>query len=212
MTVRPRLAAVQLACDPAAWARAGFAVDARGRCRIGATELVLAGGDGGITGWALHGAIPADDGIDGLATTVAAIPPGDAPPEHPNGVVAIDHLVVRTPDTARTLEALEAAGFELRRVRDAGTPARPLRQGFLLTDEAIVEVVGPPEPEGSGPATFWGLALVAADLDVTVARMDGAAGVPRPAVQAGRRIATVAASAGLGVPVALMSPRERGRP
>ncbi len=212
MTLRPRIAAIELACDPAPWAALGFAVDARGRCRIGTIELVLAGGDGGITGWALHGAIPADDGIDGLATTVVADPGDDPAPEHPNGVAAIDHLVVNSPDTARTFEALEAAGFELRRVRDAGTAERPLRQGFLPTAEAIVEVVGPPEPEGGGPATFWGLALVAADLDATVARLGEAVGPPREAVQAGRRIATVVRAAGLGVPVALMSPRTPGRP
>jgi hypothetical protein len=207
---RPRLVELLVAAAPAAWAAAGFAVSGDGRCRIGTTDLVLAGGDGGMLAWTLDGAIPADDGIDGLATTVGRATPELPAPDHPNRVVAIDHVVVATPDTARTFEALEAAGFELRRVRDAGTPDRPLRQGFLLLAEAIVEVVGPPEVQAGTedqPASFWGLTLVAADLDAAAAAMGGRLGPPRDAVQPGRRIATVRREAGLGLPVALMTPR-----
>jgi hypothetical protein len=212
------LVALELAADPGAWRACGFTVDGGGRCRIGTTDVVLrgddaaAGGRSGILGWTVAGAIPADDGLDGLATTVAE---GDAPaaasaPAHPNGVSAIDHVVVSTPDTARTFEALEAAGFEVRRVRDAGTPARPLRQGFLLFADVLLEVVGPPEPlEGTGraPAAFWGVTLVAGDLGAAGRAFGGHLGAPRDAVQAGRRIAVVAREARLGARVALMTPR-----
>src|SRR5215210_5121418 len=144
---RPRLLELHVAAEPEAWRAAGFDVEGGppARCRIGTTDVLLGGGEGMITGWTLEGAIPAGDGIDGLPTRVghaAAAPPIT----HPNGVSGIDHVVVATPDTARTFEALEAAGFELRRVRDAGSGQRPLRQGFLLLAEALVEVVGPPEP------------------------------------------------------------------
>jgi hypothetical protein len=204
---RPRLVALDVADRAEAWTALGFAVDEGGRCRVGTTDLVLRGGADGLVGWTLAGAIPAEDGIDGLPTAVAA--PSDRPASpHPNGVVAIDHVVLATPDTVRTFEALEAAGFELRAVRDAGTPERPLRQGFLLTAEAIVEVVGPPEPDGDGPARLWGVTFVVADLDATCAalgseRVSG----PRAAVQPGRRIASVARAAGLAAPVAFMTPR-----
>jgi hypothetical protein len=68
--------------------------------------------------------------------------------------------------------------------------------------------VGPVEPDGDGPAAFWGLTLVSADLDATRAALgDELIGAPRDAVQAGRRIATVRRSAGLGTAVAVMSPR-----
>jgi hypothetical protein len=209
---RPRLLELHVAGQPAAWAAAGFAVEPvpptpPARCRIGTTDVVLHGGEGGLVGWTLEGAIPGGDGIDGLPTSVGharePVPPG----RHPNGVRGIDHVVVATPDTARTFEALEAAGFELRRVRDAGTPERPRRQGFLLLAEALLEVVGPPEPEGEAPASFWGLTLVADDLDATVAALGERIGAPRDAVQPGRRIAVVAPEAGLGLPVAIMSPR-----
>jgi hypothetical protein len=211
---RPRLVELQLAARPEKWAAAGFAVSGDGRVRVGSTDLILGGGaGGGITGWTLDGAIPAQDGIDGLATAVASGHSDRPAPPHPNGVSAIDHVVIATPDTARTFEAFEAAGFELRRVRDAGTPERPLRQGFLLLAEALVEVVGPPEPEAEGaeahaPARFWGLTFVAHDLEAAARAMGPLLGERRDAVQPGRRIATVAREAELGVPVALMTPRD----
>jgi hypothetical protein len=209
---RPRLVELHVAARPEKWAAAGFAVSGDGRVRVGSTDLILGGGEGGITAWTLDGAIPAADGIDGLATTIAATASTRPAPPHPNGVTAIDHVVVATPDTARTFEALEAAGFALRRVRDAGTPERPLRQGFLLLEEAVVEVVGPPEPAAGAaayePARFWGITLVAHDLEVAGRAMGHLLGERRDAVQPGRRIATVAPEAGLGVPVALMTPRD----
>ena len=46
------------------------------------------------------------------------------------------------------------------------------------------------------------------DLDAAVASFsEGHVSEPRPAVQEGRRIATVRRDAGLGLPVALMTPR-----
>src|SRR5439155_21350827 len=141
--------------------------------RVGATVLRLAGrreGEG-ILGWSLRDASASD--IDGLpsvpppvgrplgATTTAAAP------DHPNGALSIDHVVVTTPDLPRTFAALDDAGLELRRVREAGTPDRPLNQGFFRLGEVILEVVGPPSPGpgDAGPARFWGLVCVVADLD-----------------------------------------------
>lgn len=210
---RPRLVGVELRADPTAWRAAGFTVD-DGRCRIGTTDLMLAGGDGGFAGWAIAGAIPGADGLDGVTTRVVAdgTPAPAASGTHPNGVTAIDHLVLATPDTARTFETLEAAGFALRRVRDAGTPERPLRQGFFLFADAVLEVVGPPEPasgtaEAGEPASLWGITLVADDLVTAAVSFGTTLSVPRPAVQVGREIAVVAREAGLGVRVALMTPR-----
>jgi hypothetical protein len=219
---RPRLVALELRAEPDAWRAAGFSVGEGGHCRIGTTDLVLSGGDGGFVGWTIAGAIPGEDGIDGVATRVAAddasgsdeapVPDGPAA-THANGVTAIDHVVLATPDTARTFETLEAAGFVLRRVRDAGTPQRPLRQGFLLFADVLLEVVGPPAPApgtgngADGPASLWGITFVASDLMVAGAHFGDTLGAPRAAVQAGREIAVVDRSAGLGVRVALMTPR-----
>ncbi|HWI73855.1 MAG TPA: hypothetical protein VNT55_17980 [Baekduia sp.] len=199
---RPRLVALELATDPEPWRAAGFAVG-DGVCRIGTTDLVLSGGDGGFAGWTLAGAIPEAEGLEGVPTTVTDRPDETVAAPHPNGVCAIDHVVLATPDTTRTFEALEAAGFALRRVRDAGAH----RQGFFLFADALLEVVGPPEP-GPGPAALWGITLVCDDLDAAAEQFgDGHLGAPRDAVQPGRRIAVADRAAGLGVRVALMSPR-----
>jgi hypothetical protein len=142
--------------------------------------------------------------------TDAAPGAGETSATHPNGVSAIDHVVLATPDTARTFETLEAAGFALRRVRDAGTPERPLRQGFFLFSDALLEIVGPSAPApgtADGPASLWGLTLVSTDLTAAAASLGDTLNAPRAAVQAGREIAVVAREAGLGVRVALMTPR-----
>jgi hypothetical protein len=71
----------------------------------------------------------------------------------------------------------------------------------------------PPEAieRGGGtnrPAFFWGLAFVTPDLEATVAFLGGGrVSEVRAAVQPGRRIATLRRSAGLALPVALITPR-----
>jgi hypothetical protein len=114
--------------------------------------------------------------------------------------------VVATPDVGRTVAALEATGMVLRRERRAGSPERPLRQAFFRHGEAVVEVVGPPEPGGPGPARLWGLTVTLADLDALAARLGSRLGTVRPAVQPGRRIATLRPGAGSSVRLAFMSP------
>ncbi|HEY4824702.1 MAG TPA: hypothetical protein VIH49_06585, partial [Solirubrobacteraceae bacterium] len=135
--------------------------------------------------------------------------------EHPNGVVAIDHVVAMTPALERTVRALQDAGLDLRRIREQPTPAGAPRQAFFRLGAEILEVVQEPghviAARGDGgadqPMRLWGLAFVAPDLDHTVAALGEHAGEAREAVQPGRRIATVRRSAGLAVPVALMSPK-----
>jgi hypothetical protein len=205
--------------EPAAWTAAGFTSD-DGIAAIGAVRVRLYGPDAGlgVTGWALRGATVANGRIDGLPTTSV---PGSVtdPPEregerpnragvgvgaaHANGAVLIDHVVVATPDWQRTIDALVATGMALRRERDAG---RGMRQGFFRTGEVIVEVVGPTERAGDGPAGFFGLAITVADLDATKARLGDALSDPKPAVQPGRRIATLRhRDLGLSTAIAFMS-------
>jgi hypothetical protein len=205
---RPDLVALELGVPPEAWADLGFAVDADARSRIGGVELALGAGRAGITRWSLRGVGPADDGIDGLQTTVVATPEAPVEPSaHPNGATAIDHVVVATPNHARTLQALAAVGLAVRAERDAGSAERPLRQAFLLTRQALVEVVGPPEPAGDEPASFWGLTVAVADLDATAALLGTRLGSVRDAVQPGRRIATVRREAAAGLHLAFMDLR-----
>ncbi len=120
-----------------------------------------------------------------------------------------------TPNLDRSVEALQAAGLDLRRIREQPTPAGAPRQAFFRLGEVILEVVQEPEevlaarPDGTdGPARFWGLALLSEDLELTVEQLGEHVSEIRAAVQPGRRIATLRRSAGLAVPVALMSRRE----
>jgi hypothetical protein len=136
-------------------------------------------------------------------------------PEHPNGVTAIDHVVAMSPDLDRSVRALQAAGLDLRRIREQPTPAGAPRQAFFRLGEVILELVQEPaevvaaRADGAGgPARFWGLALLSNDLYKTVGQLGEHSSEIRAAVQPGRQIATLRRSAGLAVPVALMSPTE----
>ncbi|HEX6419199.1 MAG TPA: VOC family protein [Acidimicrobiales bacterium] len=205
--------------DPAGWSAAGFAVDAGGTCRVGGVRIALAGAGGGrgLLGWTLAGCpLPPGD-VDGVATAAdpgADVPhpdeaTGDAAAAHPNGVTAIDHVVLVTPDLDRTTAALADLGLEPRRTREAG---RGRLQRFFRLREVILEVVGPASPAGDGPAALWGLAFTVADIDATAAHLGDRVGDPRPAVQPGRRIATLRAGPAVSVPVAFMSPDPRVAP
>jgi hypothetical protein len=200
-----------VADEPEPWAAIGFTLSDR-TCVIGAVRIHLAGAnpDGkGLTGWSLREIGTTE--LDGLPTAISDREPPDERTTHPNGVTAIDHVVAITPALDRTVSGLEAAGLDLRRIRDEPTPAGAPRQAFFRLGTTILEVVQEPVDaiERGGvdrPAFFWGLALTAPDLDRTVAGLGEHVSAVRPAVQPGRRIATLRRSAGLSLPVALMTP------
>lgn len=200
-----------VADEPQAWTALGFAV-VGDVCVLGDLRVRLAGADAGrgLIGWSLRGVDGAD--LDGLPTVGSERPPPAEPASHPNGVVAVDHVVAITPALERTIAALRGAGLDLRRIREEPTPAGAPRQAFFRLGATILEVVQePPEAiERSGgadrPAFFWGLALVAPELEVTAAGLGEQAGEVRDAIQPGRRIATLRRAAGLSLPVALITP------
>jgi hypothetical protein len=185
------------------WQRAGLLVTDDGLIPLFGPGLRLGGEpESGIRGWTLSGLTAAVTTIDGLPTELVA-PSVPLLAEHPLGAIGLDHVVVATDDLQRTSRALEAAtGSPLRRVRELGE----LRQGFHRLGPLIVELV---ERTGmvEGPATFWGLVLNVEDLDVAVSNLGPELiGPVKAAVQPGRSIATFRAEAGLGLPVALMTP------
>ncbi len=211
----PTIDELVLADSPHSWTALGFTV-VDGCCELGAVRLRLAGrgaGDG-LIGWSLRGV--ADVELDGLPTAGSISPVPTPAPAHPNGVRAIDHVVAMSPVLDRTVHALTDAGLDLRRIREQPTPAGAPRQAFFRLGAEILEVVQEPADaveRGCGPAQparLWGLALVADDLDGVVERLGSRAGAIRSAVQPGRRIAPLRRSAGLAIPVALMSSRDGG--
>lgn len=197
-----RLLALQCGDDPAAWAALGFAVDAAGRCPLGDVTVRLDGGGGGLRGWVLAGAAGAP-ALDGVATGWEPDAETKAVP-HPNGAAALDHVVVFTGARDRTVEALVAAGGELR--RSGGPPALPAPMAFVRLGPAIVEVAQNPKARG---AHLWGVVAVVPDVDALAAALPDALGAPRDAVQPGRRIVTARRRDGLDCAIAFITPRVR---
>jgi catechol 2,3-dioxygenase-like lactoylglutathione lyase family enzyme len=216
----PLLVELEVADPPEAWAAAGFAVEG-GRCTIGAVRIRLVGRDDdggarrGIVGWSIANIDlgGATGELDGLPTKAAAHDAASEPQgePHPNGTVGLDHVVVLTPDLDRTIAACEAAGLELRRIREgAGGDGAQVRQAFFRLGSTILEVVSAPgpgsgEPASTAPARWFGLAVDVDDLDETHALLGDALGRIKPAVQEGRRIATLRhRDLGMSVSVAAM--------
>lgn len=205
-TGEPKIEWLTVAGDVDAWRSIGLTVTADGLIPLVGTSIRIvpaAEGAGiGIVGWALSGAQETTD-IDGLATEVVA-PATPVYAEHPLGASGLDHVVVSTADLERTSGAIvSATGCELKRIREVGT----MRQGFHRIGRGglIVELVERPDLP-VGPATFWGLVLIVDDLDAAHELLGAdRISAPKDAVQPGRRIATVRAEVGLGLPVALMT-------
>jgi hypothetical protein len=197
---RPALVGLSLADPPERWAALGFAVSEDGWMVLGGVVVGLGTPGTGITAWSVDGIDAPGGDVDGLVLEPASPPPERAP-AHPNVARGLDHVVAMTPDFDRTAAALADAGMPLRRVRDTGR----LRQGFRRLGPAILELVeardAPP-----GPARFWGLVVIVDDLAALGERLGEDVGAVRPAVQPGRRIATLGRRAGLSVAVAFMDP------
>ncbi len=226
-----RLLSLTVADDPEAWEGAGYTV-IDGVVKVGATTIGLTGRTDdralrGIRDWTVSGLdAPAGGGsIDGINTTFTPLPgssaeeagdevtgEGDGTTGHPNGATGIDHVVIATPDLDRTIAAFAAVGLAVRRIRETESYGAPMRQAFLRLGPTIVEVVGGHEGTGESaeeaPATWFGLALDAADLDATATLLGDGLGRIKPAVQEGRRIATLRHKTfGMSVATALMDDR-----
>lgn len=197
------IATIDVADPPDAWRDLGFAVD-RSCSQVGSVVMQLGVPGRGVTGWSLD-SVAAEgeaDSLDGLPTRAGSVA-GTSPPQHPNGVLSIDHVVILTPDLQRTINTFELAGMPCRRLRPTG---RGNSQAFFRLGEVILEVVGPDVAKDDGPSRFFGLALTVADLDATAAYLGDRLHAAKEAVQPGRRIATLDKAAGSSVAIAFMSP------
>jgi hypothetical protein len=216
--------------EPAAWRALGFAVGDDGTFALGPLVVRVAAGrdvelrieglvaerpdglplvaardarrDGSaVSGADVHRDRSAASGADVHRDRSAASGAGGAgdptASSHPNGATAVDHLVVFTDDRDRTTAALAAAGGDVR--RRGGPPELPVPMAFVRFGELVVEVA-----QAGGPARVWGVTIVVPDLDALASPL---LGVARPAVQPGRRIATITPAAGLSLAVALITPR-----
>jgi hypothetical protein len=207
----PTIDALQIGDPPEAWTGAGFTVGDDASCVVGSVRLELVGRDGDrqrILSWSLR-AVPEDTtSIDGLATTTSD-EPVPSPVTHANGAELIDHLVLMSPDVDRTIAALNAVGLPTLRTRhvDPDQYGFEARQTFFRLGEVILELIGPNEPQGGGPARFFGLAYTVTDIDALPTLYGTHLGRIKDAVQPGRRITTLRhKELGLSVATAFMSP------
>ncbi len=210
------LVGLAIADPPERWAALGFDVN-NGQIAAGSVMLTLgiAPQGGGIVGWTLArgpagagtggGAEVGGDGaVGGLATRWLSAEAGTDEPADGSGRT-VDHVVVVTPGFDGVAAELGERGLALRRV----TELRGARMGFRRLGGPILEVVEAREAERTA---FWGVTFGLSDppggaesLDELCAR-NRFVSEPRPAVQPGRRIATVAREAGLSTRVAFIDP------
>ncbi len=206
----PTVDELTVADAPEAWSALGFEVEGD-TCVVGDVRIRFIGRDTGkgLTGWLLREIETTE--LDGLVTTRSDRPHPQECSVQPNGITALDHVVVISSDLDRTVATLRGAGLDLRRIREEPTPAGAPRQAFFRLGSVILEAIQAPQDAieqtgGDRPAFFWGLAFVAPNLETTVAGLGDRVSEIRDAVQPGRRIATLRRSAGLSLPVALITP------
>ncbi len=149
-------------------------------------------GDGGIVDWTLA------EPSGGRASR----------PRTPNGVTEIDHVVMLAPNLER--EDRRAGGTRASScagIREGETGMGTYRQAFFRLGRPILEVVEADDRRSvsggsrSRPTTSTRRRELLGDK----------LGRVKDAVQPGRRIATMRKEAGLGLPVALISPKPKPR-
>jgi hypothetical protein len=176
--------------------------------------------------------------IDGIPTTVAEYPTElleemtEAYNPHRNRALGLYSLVILTPDLQRTVDAMSAAGLQLRRIADPSPASDQLAMAFFKLGsplgqangaaDVIVELVAPREPGREvslpgfapfggehHPATLGGVMFTVPCLEhLPEVVGEGLLGKARPAVQGkGRRVAPIRhEQAGLPLAVAFITP------
>jgi hypothetical protein len=193
-----------LGSSAAAWQRVGLTVEGE-TARVGTVLLRFAPHEQGLARWGLAGLPPgsrAVTDIDGLPTAEAPAPSGPAP-DNDMGATRLELITMATTSLLRTADAIEAVtGEPLTSVRSAGE----FSVGFIRLGEVQAEIVQSSSATGEA-ATFGGFVIVVEQLEELTARLGpDVISEPRIAVQYGRHIATFRPSAGLGTPVAAMTP------
>ena len=202
-----RLVSLRLGGERGPWEQLGFTFN-DATSLMGDVAFVVDGGAPGLLDWTVSSGADSDTDVDGIVTRFragAAVTGSNT--IGPTVGVALDHVVVNTDDGARTSEAVERVlGLPLKRVRDAG---RGVEQRFHTFDNTVIEIVSGPHVTAPG-ASLWGMVVSVEDIHALFAHAGpDVMSPPKPAVQEGRLISTVRAAAGLGVPVAVMTPHVR---
>ncbi len=193
-----------LGAAASAWQKVGLTVKDQA-AQVGAVTLRFAPHEQGLPRWGLAGLPPAScavTDIDGLPTAATPAPSGSAP-DHEMGATRLELITVATTSLLRTADAIETVtGEPLTSVRSSGD----FSVGFIRLGEVLAEIAQSSRASGDH-ATFAGFIIVVQQLEQLTARLGpDVISEPRIAVQYGRHIATFRAGAGLGTPVAAMTP------
>ena len=193
-----------LDASAAAWQKVGLTVEDQS-AQVGAVTLRFAPAEPGLPRWGLAGLPPAARAvteIDGLPTAAAPASAGPAP-EHEMGALRLELITVATTSLLRTADAIEAVtGEPLHSVRNAGD----FSVGWIRLGEVLAEIAQSSRASGEH-AVFGGFIIVVRQLQQLTERLGpDVISEPRIAVQYGRHIATFRPGAGLGTPVAAMTP------
>src|SRR5438874_11058739 len=95
------IGALLIGDPPDVWTGLGFTVDYND-CHVSGIRHQLGGELKGVRGWGLRGVADGIVDVDGLPTTVP-VTKAEPTPAHPNSVIAMDHVVVMSPDLPRTI-------------------------------------------------------------------------------------------------------------
>lgn len=201
----PQIAELNLPGAAANWAAIGFTivddsfVIGQVKCQLRALE----------PSWGFAGAESVPTELDGIKTTQAQFAStSSAPPQQPNGAFKIDHVVVISESPSKTKRELEAFGLVAKGERVFGGGSSRRGGVFFWSGDLLIELVGPADEtsrEGSR-ARIWGVTFAVSDFDRLKATAGGLLGEPSEAVQPGRQIATIEASASLGLAAAFITP------
>ncbi len=190
-----------------AWQRCGFAVERQGFV-AGAIAIRVGEREEGEAAWGFSTHSGGTDELCGIAVADQAVRRATSDHPHPNGVVAVDHVVVASDRPAATRADFEAAGFEPRRPATRGSGEDERSEVFFWSGSTLIELVGPVSEAGDGlpRATIWGVTFVVNDI-AALSRLEGnPVDDPRSAVQLGRQIAIARAELRLGLGVAFITP------
>lgn len=204
-----RLVSLHAGGDAGRWQELGLAFR-NATSRLGDVAFVVDGDTPGLLDWTIAADRDATVSVDGITTHLVSVDPGvPAIPANigPTEGVRLDHVVINTDDGDRTSAAIHRElGADLRRVREVG---RGVQQRFHTLDNTVLEIISGPHITDPG-ASLWGMVLSVADIDALFAHVGpDAMSPPKDAVQQGRRISTVRAIVGLGIPFAVMTPHVR---
>ncbi len=178
------------------------------RFQLGRGAIELTAGPGGIDSLGFFVADGAP--VPQLGADVALrIARGTPPPHDDTMAVAIDHVVIQSPDAARAT-ALWRDGAGLRLALDREFPTRGLRLLFFRTNGITLEYATPlPAPTADAtPDRLWGVSYRVRDLTARRERLL-AAGVDVSEVRTGMKPGTTVAtvrSGTAGIPTILIQP------